>query len=214
MTWALSDAHRMPYYQGDGSGLIEQLAAIGEQLGWQIELVQMPRTRVEAALQAGQIDAIAISNPKWLAESHHYGFSLPYALQPMRIIGKPVNRIDSYEALASQRVITFAGYRYSQAFEDAPKARRFIIYRPTQGYQMLLAGRADVMVVDGLLFAYQRQQQANLQELVASPLIISVDQMHFALNPRQPGYQRHLAVIEEIITEFDHNAWQARWAVE
>lgn len=208
MTWAVSDAHRMPYFDGHGNGYLEVLGERLRQQGWHIEIRQLPRTRVEPALLNFTVDAIAITNPKWVANSQALAFSQSFADQPMNLVTAKEVLLTSLAQLSQMRVIEFAGYRYTPAFDNAARLSTVDIYRPEQGYQMLLSDRADVLVVDGWVFDYAQSQQPTLARLHKSDLLVSVDAMHFGVATGHPQQQELIRALNQAIAEFDLIDWK------
>lgn len=209
MTWAVSDAHELPYYNQNGDGIIHALANLVREQGWEIEIIELPRTRIEQTLANLQVDAIAITNPKWLASSDDFVFSDAYAEQPMHLVTRQREEVDDYRQLAPLKVVQFAGYRYTAEFEQAERKNTVDIYRPEQGYQMLLSERADVLVVDGLLFDFAQRRNDALQDLAVSPLVVSVDSMHFGFAQNHPRSAQFMKALNQAIAIFDVSEWLA-----
>lgn len=209
MTWAVSDAHELPYYNQNGDGIIHALANLVREQGWEIEIIELPRTRIEQTLANLQVDAIAITNPKWLASSDDFVFSDAYAEQPMHLDTRQREEVDDYRQLAPLKVVQFAGYRYTSEFEQAERKNTVDIYRPEQGYQMLLSKRADVLVIDGLLFDFAQRRNDALQDLAVSPLVVSVDSMHFGFAQNHPRSAQFMKALNQAIAIFDVSEWLA-----
>lgn len=209
MTWAVSDAHELPYYNQNGDGIIHALANLVREQGWEIEIIELPRTRIEQTLANLQVDAIAITNPKWLASSDDFVFSDAYAEQPMHLVTRQREEVDDYRQLAPLKVVQFAGYRYTAEFEQAERKNTVDIYRPEQGYQMLLSKRADVLVIDGLLFDFAQRRNDALQDLAVSPLVVSVDSMHFGFAQNHPRSAQFMKALNQAIAIFDVSEWLA-----
>lgn len=209
MTWAVSDAHELPYYNQNGDGIIHALANLVREQGWEIEIIELPRTRIEQTLANLQVDAIAITNPKWLASSDDFVFSDAYAEQPMHLVTRQREEVDDYRQLALLKVVQFAGYRYTAEFEQAERKNTVDIYRPEQGYQMLLSKRADVLVIDGLLFDFAQRRNDALQDLAVSPLVVSVDSMHFGFAQNHLRSAQFMKALNQAIAIFDVSEWLA-----
>lgn len=160
-----------------------------------------------AMAQAGNKMTWAVSDAHELPSSSGLVFSDSYALQPMNLVTLQGMYIDDYRQLAPFRVVQFAGYRYTAEFEQAERTSTVDIYRPQQGYQMLLSKRADVLVIDGLLFNFAQRRDDALQDLEISPLVVSVDSMHFGFAQNHPRSAQFIEALNQAIDIFDVAKW-------
>ncbi len=207
MTWLLSDAHHMPYFDGQGNGYIEVLAQALASEGWRIDLVQLPRTRVESTMLTQQADLIAITNPNWVDDRSKMLFSDAYIHQPMAMVSLPMPPITSFDQLADKRVIEFAGYFYKEPYRSAERLSTVYIYRPEQGYRMLLADRADVLLLDSLILDYQRSVDHRLAPLIKHDLLVSSDSVHFGIASDHPERDLMLEAINRVIANNNMQDW-------
>ncbi|MFC3609255.1 substrate-binding periplasmic protein [Stutzerimonas tarimensis] len=136
---------------------------IGEKVGREVELLTMPRQRLQQAVERGEIDVRCYVSPAWLTESHHrYIWSMPFMIQRDVLVARaPATLPVEPEQLSGQRIGTVLGFVYTslQPLFDSGTLIREDARTQEQVLAMLRAGRLDYAVSNELTLNWSNRGQ-------------------------------------------------------
>lgn len=137
---------------------IDLVKAVFDQLGYQLKFVYVPFARSPYLLNQGEIDLAMTINPRM--DINQLQLSTPYisyhnvaiSLKKRNLVINNVIDLAHYTVIAFQNAKVILGAEYTQAVKKSP----FYQELPDQAHQveMLLKGRADVVVMDVNIFNY------------------------------------------------------------
>ncbi len=166
-------------------GLLKDFGdALANELALAPRYLNLPRKRVEGALQAGQADLVCDLRPEWLY-SKNWLWSTTVFSNNM-IIGSRVdtNPIARLSDLAGQRVGTLLGYLYPEVEGQLRgQFRRDDAATDEVNTNKLLNGRFRYMLSNSLYYEYQRKVQGASGRLNPSTFKVRHFDTYCALSP-------------------------------
>ena len=186
--YAITDNHKLT------SGIIKDLFdQLAQQLNITIEYVQTPRKRAELYLNNGRIDAIAVSNPKWLANSDSYQWSEPlFAEQDWLVtLTKKKKKITAIEQMKGMIIGTTRGYVYPKLSNYFTKNTiiRSDAKNLQANFKRLQLERLDGFIDADILINYYFQQhysKTQQREFSIEKVNISQHYVHTAISANSP----------------------------
>jgi len=189
MVFAVSLSHGMPLAQFNAGrvtgGFIKDIDdAIAAELGMGSHHLEMPRTRLELAMNTGEVDALCYTRPVWVkGDNWHWA---PAILQNRNIV---VSRAETpvlgrITDLFRKRAGTVLGYHYPDIEgalgpylirDDAPDI--------DSNYRKLLAGRFEYAIFDQLVLDYLRRGDSDAYRLNAQVMRLPEFDVYCTLSP-------------------------------
>lgn len=191
LRFALSEGLDMPLLElvrgQPARGIVMDVgAALGQQLGREVQWRVLPRKRLAPALTAGEVDLLCSSNPAWLQAD--VGWSQPlFANSDIIVVRAGQLPPASLAELAGKPLGTLLGFRYPVIEQTLGAAfRRDDAANPVQNARKLQARRVDYMVSNEISHLYQLRHHAAFTGLNPRFLRISHDDTRCALSRRSP----------------------------
>jgi len=147
-------SYPMVIHEGNNAvrgGLIVELgAALARELGTDLQTQPLPRKRIDAAVQSGEVDLVCYWSPKWAEQPQTMDWSIGSLPQIERLVtlrGGMVARL-TVDALDGKRVAAQLGYRYPEldAWFESGRVKRIDETRVALMFKSLEVGASDVMV--------------------------------------------------------------------
>lgn len=203
--FAASQANGMPLAQFSGNkvsgGFIKDIDdAIAAELGMASRHVEMPRTRLDLAMNIGEVDALCYTRPEWVkADGWHWS---PPILQNRNLV---VSRAETpmltrITDLFRKRTGTVLGYRYPDVEgalgpylirDDAPSI--------DSNYRKLLVGRFEYAIFDQLILDYLRRADPDAYRLNSDVMRLPAFDVYCALSPHSTvSAQRFDVAVESL----------------
>jgi len=144
---------------------VDLMNAISIELGISIELMPMPWSRVRAALENGEVDAI--QGMKYSPDRDLiYDFSAPYLSSSMAIfVRKDRLDISSLEDLAGKKVAVQSGDISNEAIRRIQKVNSVVFDNQRAALESLLAGQVDAFLGNRLAGTYMVQRRMRTQDV-------------------------------------------------
>lgn len=190
IVFAVSTGSAMPMTQFRNEeltgGLLKDFGdALAQELGMAPRYLNLPRKRVETALQAGQADLLCDLRPEWLDSTGWLWTGTVFSntmIVASRIDTPPIARLSD---MHGQRVGTVLGYRYPEV--ERRMGARF--QRDDAGSDdlntgKLLNGRFSYMMSNALYYDYQRKVHPGGARLNPAVFPIRPFDTYCALPPR------------------------------
>lgn len=135
-----------------------------------IELISIPRARIDMALDKAQVDILCYASPNWLHAPYHFIWSLPFMTQRDLLVGRErYPGFDGIESLSGTQLGTVLGYRYPSLKEllGSGKLQRVDSRSQHQVLEMLRAQRLDYGVSNELSLHWFNRQSPAKPPLIA-----------------------------------------------
>lgn len=144
---------------------VDLMNAISIELGMSIELIPMPWSRVRAALESGEVDAI--QGMKYSPDRDLiYDFSLPYLSSAMAIfVRKDRLDISGLKDLVGRRVAVQHGDISNEALRRTPTVKPVAFENQRAALESLLAGQVDAFLGNRLAGMYMVQRRMRTQDV-------------------------------------------------
>lgn len=144
--------------------------ALAQKMGRKLELVALPRKRIELALESGRADMICLYTPEWLPGSHHWTQPFfPHA--ELILAAQSAAQPHSIASLAGRPIGTVLGFHYPElqqtlgasfVREDGPSNQA--------NMRKLAAGRMQYVATSKIFYDYQLKQGEKIR--VHPPLLV------------------------------------------
>ena len=139
-----------------------------------IELITLPRARIEMALDKAQVDILCYSSPNWLNAPYHFIWTLPFMTQRDLLVGRErYPGFNGIESLSGAQLGTVLGYHYPslQGLLGSGKLQRVDIRSQHQVLEMLRAQRLDYGISNELSLHWFNRQSPAKPALIALEVI-------------------------------------------
>jgi polar amino acid transport system substrate-binding protein len=174
LRFVVADSWAMPMVQIDlgrpTQGILHDIMlSLATQVGVPAEFHVLPRTRVQSAMERGEVDVRCYAAQSWLPnQSGDYIWSIPLLFQRDLLIGRQDQppRVDPAN-LARQSIGTVLGYTYPtlQPLFDADRLQRDDARNQEQVLEKLLAGRYRYAVSNQWTLDWFNQRLLPAQQL-------------------------------------------------
>ncbi|RBC03945.1 amino acid ABC transporter substrate-binding protein [Pseudomonas sp. MWU12-2115] len=174
LRFVVADSWAMPMVQIDHGrptqGILHDIMlSLATQVGVPAEFHVLPRTRVQSAMERGEVDVRCYAAQSWLPnQSGDYIWSIPLLFQRDLLIGRQDQppRVDPAN-LARQSIGTVLGYTYPtlQPLFDADRLQRDDARNQEQVLEKLLAGRYRYAVSNQWTLDWFNQRLLPAQQL-------------------------------------------------
>lgn len=150
----------------------ELLSAIGEEEGFNVEVVQAGPEFLEWGLNEGKFDAILSSLPPSLPYEGRYLFSEPYLLIGPVLIVPYSSSIEKIDDLAGKTVATMRGSSIVSFLGEKVPAIVIVSYdTPAKALENLIEGRFDAVAMPSLIAqSYIQDLYQGRLKIIGSPL--------------------------------------------
>ena len=135
-----------------------------------IELISMPRARIEMALKKAQVDILCYASPNWLDAPYHFIWSLPFMTQRDLLVGRErYPGFNGIESIFGTKLGTVLGYHYPSLQEllDNGQLQRVDSRSQHQVLEMLRAQRLDYGISNELSLHWFNRQSPEKPALIA-----------------------------------------------
>jgi len=173
------------------AGIIKEIVdEIALELKINVEYVNIPRKREELYLQNGRIDAIIISNPKWLMQSERFHWSEPLFVEQDLLVTLNTHnpKITNISAMTGMNIGTIRGYIYPTL---APLFENNTINRSDtrsiqSNFTRLQFSRIDGFIDSNFLIYHYLHNNKVENIFKVEPVIISEHGIQTALSANSP----------------------------
>ncbi|MBL4909176.1 MAG: transporter substrate-binding domain-containing protein [Alteromonadaceae bacterium] len=197
VSYGANDAPPYAMTQGGklSTGIIKDIFdRIAKELKIPIEYVKTPRKRAELYLSNERVNAIAISNPQWLANSHLYQWSEPIFAEKdwLVTLTKECKNINLVSDMQAMIIGTTRGYVYPKLthYFNNKSILRSDAKNIQANFQRLKLGRLDGFIDSNILIEYHLQlyypNKKQQAQFTIEKVKISQHYIHTAISANSP----------------------------
>lgn len=135
-----------------------------------INLITLPRARIDLALDKAQVDILCYASPNWLNAPYQFIWSLPFMTQRDLLVGREhYPGFNGIESLSGTKLGTVLGYHYPslQGLLDNGELQRVDSRSQHQVLEMLRARRLDYGISNELSLHWLNRQSPAKPALIA-----------------------------------------------
>ena len=156
-------------------------------LPYKLQLVNVPRKRLESYLEEGQIDMRCHMSPDWVDDAQHFIWSAQlYSLDTVVLTSKQTERtINNYGDMEGLVFAIVRGYNYSDGFNEMVKqgnVRILETHSLESAIAMLGKNRADAVIANNVLSQYLIAQRGLEEKVLTQPFVLRSQSIHCAIS--------------------------------
>jgi ABC-type amino acid transport substrate-binding protein len=173
------------------AGLLKDIFdELGVQLGVSVQYVDLPRKRVEAGLESGEIHIAPVAHPHWLSKEFSGDWTEPVFMLRELLVMQASSRL-RYRGpsdLKGLRIGTILGYHYPfvESYFQSGAAYRIDVQKAEQNADMLLNRRIDAYIVHDIVFRYFQKTDQRASLLRAVDLGNAEREISWAVSKKSP----------------------------
>lgn len=173
------------------AGLVKDIFdELGLELGVHIHYVDLPRKRVEAGLESGEIHIAPVAHPHWLSKDFSGDWTEPLFIMRELLVMQASSTLN-YQGpadLKGLRIGTILGYHYPyvQPYFQSGATYRVDVQRADQQVDMLLNRRIDAYIVHDISFRYFQKMDKRASLLRAVDLGNLEREISWAVSKKLP----------------------------
>ncbi|HET9236740.1 MAG TPA: transporter substrate-binding domain-containing protein [Oligoflexus sp.] len=173
------------------AGLVKDIFdELGLELGVSIHYVDLPRKRVEAGLESGEIHIAPVAHPHWLSKDFTGDWTEPLFMMRELLVMQASSTLN-YQGpgdLKGLRIGTILGYHYPyvEPYFRSGATFRADVQRADQSVDMLLNRRIDAYIVHDISFRYFQKMDKRAALLRAVDLKNTGTEISWAVSKKLP----------------------------
>lgn len=173
------------------SGLVKDIFdELGADMAVSIRYVDLPRKRVEAGLESGEIHIAPVAHPHWLSKEFSGDWTEPLFIQRELLVMQVGSRLNYHgpQDLKGLRVGTILGYHYPfvESYFQSGATYRVDVQKADQNVDMLLNQRIDAYIVHDMVFRYFQKMDKRAALLRAVDLGNKEREISWAVSRKSP----------------------------
>lgn len=173
------------------AGLVKDIFdELGVDLGISIRYVDLPRKRVEAGLESGEIHIAPVAHPLWLSKEYSGDWTEPLFTLRELLVMQVDSKLNYHgpQDLKGLRIGTILGYHYPvvDPYFQAGTTYRVDVQKADQNVDMLLNRRIDAYIVHDMVFRYFQKMDKRASLLRAVELGNTEREISWAVSKKSP----------------------------
>jgi ABC-type amino acid transport substrate-binding protein len=195
LRYGVFESMSYPMVIHDGSnavrgGLIVELgAALARELGTDLQTQPLPRKRIDAAVQSGEVDLVCYWSPEWTEQADKVLWTIKSLPQVERIVTRPggMPPAVALKYLEGKTIAAQLGFHYPslQPWFDSGKVKRKDETRVETMFRSLELGVSDVLVTsEAEIQGYFKNFPQTQAQFEVSPFVFSKVSTQCGLSPK------------------------------
>jgi polar amino acid transport system substrate-binding protein len=173
------------------AGLVKDIFdELGAELGVSIQYVDLPRKRVEAGLESGEVHIAPVAHPNWLSKEFSGDWTEPLFMLRELLVMQASSKIkyQGPQDLQGLRIGTILGYHYPfvESYFQSGATQRIDVQKADQNVDMLLNRRIDAYIVHDMVFRFFQKTDKRAPLLRAVDLGNSEREISWAVSKKLP----------------------------